>query len=229
LFKEKFVILLICMLLLFVVSPFLERGIWNDVVRDGFTFFIFLSALYAVSEKKKYFYLILVLLALSVGTRLSIYLIQDDSVLYLVGISYFSSSILFLIFTSIIILGHVLKDEMITRDKLAGAICVYLLLGLLWSSIYGLMETAQPGSFKMAVESGAEMTYAKVRELVYYSYVTLTTLGYGDITPVTQVARSFSMLEAVIGPLYMAILIARLVALHITHTREEKSSKKKSP
>ncbi|MHC4942070.1 MAG: potassium channel family protein [Planctomycetota bacterium] len=228
-FKEKFIILLICLLLLIVVSPFFERGIWNDVVRDGFTFFIFLSALNAVSEKKKYFYLTLVLLALSVGTRFSTYLIRDSSVLYIVGMIYFSASILFLILTSLIILGHVLKDEKITRDKLAGAICVYLLLGLLWASIYGLMETVHPGSFKMAGEVGGEMTFAKVKELIYYSYVTITTLGYGDITPVTQAARSFSMLEAVIGPLYMAILIARLVALHITHTREEKSSKKKSP
>jgi hypothetical protein len=223
LFKEKFVILLICMLLLIMVSPFIERGFWNDVIRDAFMFFIFLSAVYAISDEKKYYYLTLVLLLLSSGSRLATYMLQDSLILYAFSLSYFSFSILFLIFTSFLILGHVLKDEKITRDKLAGAVCVYLLLGLLWASIYALMELIHPGSFEMDYLTGAAMNYTKMQELTYYSFVTLTTLGYGDITPITRAAQAFSVLEAVIGPLYLAILIARSVALHITHSQQSGS------
>ncbi len=93
-----------------------------------------------------------------------------------------------------------------------GAICAYFLMGLVWAFAYSTLEFFQPGSFQMPPGTVNQETFA------YYSYVTLTTLGYGEITPISAPARSFAILEAMIGQLYLAVLIARLVGIHIAQS-----------
>ena len=113
-----------------------------------------------------------------------------------------------------IILWHTLAEESkITADTLYGVVCVYLLSGLTWSSLYTLIEVAQPGSFYVSSAQNMDQVI-NWSDLLFFSFATLTTLGYGDITPVTSVARSLALLEAVFGVLYNAILIARLVGLY---------------
>lgn len=88
----------------------------------------------------------------------------------------------------------------------------------MWAFVYSLMESIHPGSFSIAegqINAGRSL-------YVYYSFVTLTTLGYGDITPMTAPANSISILEAIIGKLFLAILIARLVGIHIAQSMNEK-------
>lgn len=104
-----------------------------------------------------------------------------------------------------------------------GAICVYFMIGLLWALIFSTLELLQPGSFQMPQGQGTELSHFS-----YYSYVTLTTLGYGDITPISPPARSLALLEAIMGPLYIAVLIARLVGIHIVQSGE-KPYKRVSP
>ena len=86
-----------------------------------------------------------------------------------------------------------------------------MLLGLAWVSIYQLVEVFYPGSFVGGSIDGADRNLI-VSELLYFSFVTLTTLGYGDINPVTPVARSVAVLEAVAGVLSLAIIVSRLVS-----------------
>lgn len=113
------------------------------------------------------------------------------------------------------VLRHVFRAGPITADRIRGSILAYLLLGLLWSLSYQLVNFIQPDAFRFpgprVVEPGR-----LDHDLAYYSFVTLTTVGYGDITPVTPVARTLAMVEALIGQLYPAILIARLVSLQIS-------------
>jgi hypothetical protein len=91
--------------------------------------------------------------------------------------------------------------------RIAGAVAVYLLLGLIWARLYQVVELASPGAFRVpAGESPNSGT------LAYFSFVTLATLGYGDIAPVNIVARDLAVLEAIMGQLYLVILISRLVA-----------------
>jgi hypothetical protein len=91
--------------------------------------------------------------------------------------------------------------------RIAGAVSVYLLLGLIWTRLYQVVELASPGAFRVPVgESPNSST------LGYFSFVTLATLGYGDISPVNIVARDLAVLEAITGQLYLVILISRLVA-----------------
>jgi len=121
---------------------------------------------------------------------------------------------LFLGFTAVVVLRQTLGSAAVTADTIAGAICFYLLLGVIWALIYALVEIAHPGSFLDGGRPvGPDGHHSLVPELLYLSLVTLSTLGYGDILPVTPQARMLAALEAIIGPLYLAVLIARLVGL----------------
>lgn len=92
---------------------------------------------------------------------------------------------------------------------------MYLLLGLLWALGYQLIETLLPGSFRFMEEHDAAGSFIK-HGFAYFSFVTLTTVGYGDITPVHPIARTAAIGEALVGQLYPAILIGRLVSLQIS-------------
>ena len=98
----------------------------------------------------------------------------------------------------------------IDANKLVGAICIYLLMGLIWALLYMLLAQAVPGAF-----NGIEQApwYNNFNDATYYSFVTLTTLGYGDISPVAPLARFLVYMEAIFGVFYMAILVASLVGI----------------
>lgn len=104
--------------------------------------------------------------------------------------------VLFFIFTTIIVFNHVLKGSKVTTDMLYGAVTVYLLIGLTFTSIYALLETIHAGSFVIS-DSPGDIYPFKLHELVYFSYTTLTTLGYGEIIPISAQARTFAICEAI--------------------------------
>ncbi len=127
--------------------------------------------------------------------------------------------ILFLAFMVIVILSFIFGEQEVTSNTIYAAIVVYLLIAIMWAFIYSVLESINPGSFAIS-ESQIEVE----RPLfIYYSFITITTLGYGDITPVTATANSFSFLEAVIGQIYLVVLVARLVGMHIAQSMNRKS------
>ena len=98
--------------------------------------------------------------------------------------------------------------------------CIYLLLGVLWALVYSALELLAPESFTIMVAGGAGNEAMRFRAdqaifPLYYSFITLTTLGYGDVVPSSPPARMLAALEAIMGQLYLAVLVARLVGLHI--------------
>ncbi len=218
----KFSFLLISMLLLFVLYP-LAREIFEvrGFILDIFFSVILLSTVYAVIYKKKYF-----VIAISLGlpflfTRWSTYFVETPFLFLLSS----ALGVLFFAFTAGTILAYVLKQDKVTRDIIYGAVCVYLMIGLTWAFVFSLLEGLQPGSFSLeqvqagTLESGPDRVFFP---FIYYSFVTLTTLGYGDITPLTPPAQTFSFLEAIIGQIYLVVLVARLVGLHITQSVKNK-------
>ena len=118
--------------------------------------------------------------------------------------------IVFLAFVAVRILAFVLRSRQVDLGIVLGSVCVYLLLALLWGTAYGLLEQLHPGAFAYPSASGggADTT------LQYFSFVTITTLGYGDVQPVIPIARALSVVEAVFGQMYLVILVARLVGLY---------------
>lgn len=111
-----------------------------------------------------------------------------------------------------VILALVLRRGPVTTRRIEGAIAAYLLLGFTWAHAYELLVLLDPGAFAGAVDGGSQAW-------TYYSFVTLTTMGYGDIVPVHPLARALAVLEAVAGQLYLAILLARLVSLELQSRR----------
>jgi hypothetical protein len=110
---------------------------------------------------------------------------------------------------AVILLAQVFRSGPVTSYRVQGAIAVYLLFGVGWAHAYHLTNILHPGSFNSAAELRGPMDWA------YYSFVTLSTVGYGDITAVHPIARSLSIGEALTGQLYLAVLIARLVAMEV--------------
>jgi hypothetical protein len=103
-------------------------------------------------------------------------------------------------------------------DAIFGAVCGYLLLGIIWSLLYSAVETAFPGSFGMPAPGSADVVAARPDRgvLGYYSFITLATVGYGDVTPTTPLARTLAWMEAITGQFYLAILVAGLVGFKVT-------------
>ena len=125
----------------------------------------------------------------------------------------------FYIYATWLAARQVLFTGPIDTNKIVGAICIYLLMGLIWALAYLLIAQATPGAF-----NGLDQLpwYQNFADVSYYSYVTLTTLGYGDISPVAPVARFLVYMEAIVGVFYMAILVASLVGIR-TSTIQRKS------
>jgi voltage-gated potassium channel len=108
-------------------------------------------------------------------------------------------------------------------DAIFGAVCGYLLLGIIWSLLYSAVETASPGSFDMPAPQGADVVAARPDRgaFSYYSFITLATVGYGDVTPTTPLARTLAWMEAVTGQFYLAILVAGLVGFKVTQALKD--------
>lgn len=124
--------------------------------------------------------------------------------------------LIFFLLTCSIAVYDVLFGGVIDFNRLVGAGCIYLLSGSLWGIVYFLLSVVSPESFAGIV--GQTLT-EQLNEFTYHSFVTLTTLGYGDITPVAPVARTLSYLEALLGQLYLTVLVAALVGIHIAGRR----------
>ncbi len=119
----------------------------------------------------------------------------------------------FLLLATFNAMRQVAVGNEINPNRIVGAVCVYLLLGVMWSIAYSALEYSQPGSFKGLTELASP---AWNPDWIYFSFVTITTLGYGDITPLTQTARSLSFAEAIVGQFYIAVLVAGLVSAYIS-------------
>ena len=205
----RFLFLLISILLLFILRPFLGGFIGITVLFDIFFFLILVSAIYAVSARKSGFVIGMVLVVPALITTWSGYVVKIPAI----GVTERVFEVLFLGYVACVILAHVFRQKQVTLETISGAICAYFMIGLVWGLCFSLLEQAQPGSFLMTEQQ------ADPSHFIYYSFVTMSTLGYGDITPISNPARSLSLLEAVVGQFYIAVLIARLVGMHIAQER----------
>jgi hypothetical protein len=136
-----------------------------------------------------------------------------------------------IIVTVLILLLQIFSAGRVTHVRIQGAIAVYLLFGLGWAHAFHIAGILNPGSFNFP-----QGEVAAIGDWVYFSFMTLTTVGYGDITPIRPIARTLAMSEALTGQLYLAVMIARLVAMEVvfwqenpTRTHREEVLSDKSP
>ena len=216
-FKERFLGLLIFIVAMIIIGPLFEEFVGLSILIDILWSAILVSAIYAVSQKKRHI-LIAVLLALPMlGSIWTKYFVQYKALIVfgsLCGAAFF-------LFAIIQMLIFIYDHKEVTRDLIVGAAVVYLFMALMWTFIFVVVETLHPGSFNLPEGQNLEAT----RHFLYYSFVTLTTLGYGDITPITPLARSLCILEAVIGQLYLVVQVAWLVGVHVSQSMLERTGR----
>jgi voltage-gated potassium channel Kch len=130
-------------------------------------------------------------------------------------------SALFCVILAVVVLLQVFREGPITSQRVQGAVAVYLLLGLAWAFVYEAIALRWPQSFAPVVTGGANPGEHLTSRFVYFSFITLTTVGYGDITAVHPVARALATAEALTGQLFPAILLARLVSMELYYRQAE--------
>jgi len=221
----RFSILLATMLLLFVVQPFFEGHRLALTLLNIFVSGIMLSGIYAVSQKKRDLLIASTLAVPALIGRWFLLFTPYREIFFVSTVFALS----FFVFTAAIILSHVVRARRVTADTISAALCSYLLIGMVWAVLYTVIEFLHPGSFSLPprqqvfADEGLLLKF-QFSHFVYYSFVTLTSTGFGDITSLTDPARAFSMLEAIVGQFYIAVLISRLVGLYIVHSLEERKS-----
>jgi hypothetical protein len=206
--------LLVFLVLFIILYSFGAESLAKQLVLDVVLVGVLISAAVLVRQTRRS---LIVSLALGIPWVVSVWVdmfVVLDRNLFLLTTA---TGIAFLIWVTRILLLHVMTARRVTADTIYGAVCVYLLLGLVWSAAYRLLEILSPGSFAGPLGIDPQ-TGQEIPNYAYFSFTTLTTLGYGDITPVTSPAMAAAILEAIAGPLYIAILISRLVSIYVSQS-----------
>ncbi len=135
-------------------------------------------------------------------------------------VAFYVLSLIFLCCIALLAIQRLMQSTRVSYETMAASICAYIVLILAWANAYSLVETLAPGAFNFSAASGdtaqvMHFGFGDAMMSLYYSFVTMTTLGYGDVTPAIGMARTLAALQAFTGQIYIAVLVARLVGLQI--------------
>jgi hypothetical protein len=206
-----FLPVLVASILMFVVSPVLADSDAGLVALNLLAFGVLLGALHAAGVRGRPF-------MLAVGLAAFAWLIVTVQVTTGVAVFLAPRAVIangFWIVAPIAVLARVLQDRRVTMNTIYGAVTAYFLLALFWGLfLYDTIEDIEAGSFAFSGDPQESHT----NDLLYFSLVTQTTLGFGDITPVKSIPRTLAAIQAVMGQVFLVVLVARLVALQVTHS-----------
>ncbi len=200
--------LLLVLLLFIVVIPFLNILPYGELVQTVLLTLVLLSAVFVVAESRHMFLVAVVLAVPAFVGKWANYVRPDmvPATFFLVATLVFVTFVVFSLFR------FIFKAPRVNVEVLSAAASNYLMIGLLWMFAYVLLSQLLPGSF--ALGGGPPPGAMDRFDALYFSFVTLCTVGYGDITPISRPARMLAILEATTGTFYITIVIARLVALY---------------
>jgi hypothetical protein len=219
--EHRFALLFFSLILFFLGSPLIRtlagdtNTLLSDIIIAALYMIFMLTAIFTVS-KSGISKIIGVAFAIPVAILSVGQIVTETS---MTDIMFQVLAICYLCYAIVLIIKYIFDQQIVNANKIFAALCVYLLISLVWALLYSMIEVIQPGSFiyVLAEEQSPlklKFGYGDTASSLYYSLVTMTTLGYGDIAPANEVARMFASTQAVIGQLYIAVLIARLVGLH---------------
>ncbi len=213
----RFLVLLVTLILLLVIQPMVRGFDVRGLVFDVLYSLVLVAAILSLCERRWPTTAALILGVPALMGRWLAYLVASNGDDFL-SLSDHLVEVLFLGFVAAMILRLVLTQGSISLDSIFGAICAYMLLGMACGTFYSAVEIMKPNSFQASGELAEALKSSGTREpvLIYYSFVTLTTVGYGDITPISPPARTLSWLEAMMGQFYIAVLVAFLVGIRVS-------------
>src|SRR5262245_36328710 len=208
--------LLVALVVLLIAAPFVEELEGGNLILSVLFSLVLLAAVFAVASRKRSLAFALVLAIPAIAARWTNYLRPN-----LVHPSVFLVCALLLL---AFVIGHllyfVLRAPVVNVEVLCASISAYLMLGLMWTVAYWLVDQLTPGgAFSFNTNRGAQSMNGFTG--FYFSFITLSTVGYGDITPVSRAARWLAAIEAMTGLLYVAVLIARLVSIYSSAKPED--------
>ncbi len=206
--KLGFPILFACLIALLLLPPYLRAAGVQGITRILLSS-VLLSSLYLVATSPRQLIIGALLAIPTLGLNWTREFLWLSDQLYIINLLH----LVFFVYVVIVMLRYIFSTQHVTLDMVFAAMSTYLIMGLAWMFIYSCIELRLPGSFSSITANDYQ---TQLHDFLYYSFVTLSTLGYGDVTPLNDFAKSWAIIEAVIGQFYLAVVLARLVGLQVT-------------
>lgn len=204
--------LLLFLVFFFILAPFFSKGAHARLVLDLSLMSMLILSVYICSSNRKYLTIATILAAPTI-LRLFFPSAEVDEVTLMFNSTFFA-------FVIGVLLHLLFTTTYVTKDVIYAALSIYFLIGVLYGIIFTLLECFLPGSFALPQPLGDYTFYSAFgQDLIYFSFITLTTSGYGDIVPLSPPAKFLSILEAITGQIYLTVMIARLIGIHIAQLK----------
>jgi len=206
--------LLLLLFLLFVFRPYPESAFYLPVWK----FLLVATMLLSIFNSKhiRWVQIVCKILAAPAVILSWMYLLNDKEEIFIANAVV---TIIFMALSAFSILYDVILRARVTLETLRGVICAYFMVAFAFAYIYVLIEYVNPGTFHLSNEAIAISSYSHyLSQMLYFSFVTLLTIGYGDITAVKDVGQTAAVIEGILGQFYIAILVARIVSVYAFHS-----------
>ena len=196
---------LLISLIVLIFVPFFTHGPVQQVITTVCLSLLFIIAVGAVSASRRFYLVLIVVVCILILFEWLIFLIHEDELLRIIAYTFF---LLFMGFIVVRIYRFILGNANVNFETIMAAISIYLLFGLIGALLAGIIDVIYPEAYTISsVDHGLVWN-----NFLYYSFITLTTLGYGDIIPVIEESKALAILLSVLGPFYMATVIGILIA-----------------
>jgi hypothetical protein len=227
LYNSRYFALLASILGLTILAPIVEHGFWARMLVGSLMFVALWTGCLAVSTQGNPTWKQMLLATLA-SFLWAVGFFAESLPVNAVILHYVTYAVLLCFFANVgrLMLEDILQGE-VNLNRICGGVCVFVLIGLCFSLLHMMVAAGDPQAYRDNFDKSSNFGDALSHEyrypsFIYFSFCTLSTVGYGDIVPVSRLARSCAMLEAVTGQLYVAILVARLVGLHIAGTASKR-------
>jgi hypothetical protein len=211
---RRFLLLLIAIGLFLAVYPLLSGAAGGRLVMHVLLTLVFIAAMLAIFAQRRLRVLALLLGVPTLAGSWTGYALPAPPLVA----AFHLVSALFLALTVAAILRAILREEAVSADSIYGAFCGYLLMGVAFSHLFCALESMSPTSFqdRGVLGNPAQPYELQYAALTYFSLMTLTTVGYGDVVPASREARGLVVIEAVLGQFYIAVLVAELIGMRVS-------------
>jgi voltage-gated potassium channel len=211
--QHRFGVLFVLLFCVILIPPYFENMPWVGSLWRAIFTCVMLWALYTVAGSRRVMMLAVLVL---IPTLSSTWLSVSDSELNVAYVDNLTNILYFGLICTFLA-RYIFGAPRVTLEVIYAAMCLYMVMAVLWAAIYTNLQLFYVDAFTFYGQTAAEAGIHKedlFQSMLYYSFVTLSTLGYGDIIPVHRVAQNWAAMEAMIGQFFIAIVIARLVSMY---------------
>ena len=219
--SNRFGLLLALFIAQLITTPLFEGSLAAGYAGDTVFYLFLVAAAYSV-RKSRFSKLTIVLGACAILGEGSSYFTENKHTL--IATNFISCTYLGLV--TFLIAGAVTRQREVNADSVMGGLCVYILMGVFWTILFVNIEILTPGSFSFGVHGEPQNMESLYKLMFFYSYVTLLTIGYGEVVALSGMAQTLTILEGLIGQFYLIFFMASLVGLYVSERQFHRSNNK---